>query len=161
MSDFEARVTAGLQLEREERDAEAIEHFRQLLADYPDEARAHFEYAGAFDSAGQEAEAVPHYRRAMALGLDDDHLARATLQLGSSLRNIGDYAGAVMLLTEGCQRFPDRASLRVFLAFAQESAGESQAAITNLLNLAIDHIHTPDMQRYQRALRYYTDERTR
>ena len=52
MSDFEARVIAGNQLEHAGTDDEAIEHFRLLLADYPNEPRAHYEDGGAFDSAG-------------------------------------------------------------------------------------------------------------
>jgi cyanophycin synthetase len=159
MTDLTTRIQDGLQLEREGRDDDAIAHFQALAAEYPDHAQVIFEYAGSFDSAGREAEAIPLYRQAMQMGLDEDYMARAYLQLGSSLRNVNAHAEAVQVLSEGCQRYPDQAALRLFLAFAQESAGQTQAAITNLLNLAQEFIRTEDMIRYARALRFYTDDR--
>ncbi|MEZ4670399.1 MAG: tetratricopeptide repeat protein [Anaerolineae bacterium] len=159
MDDFEARVTAGNDLERAGQDDAAIEHFRLFVADYPDEPRAHFEYGGAFDSAGREAEAIPHYKKAMEMGLSGEFLPKAYLQLGSSLRNIGAHDEAIATLEEGCQHFPDFHALKVFKALAQESAGQSQDALTTLFELVIKGIQTPDMQRYARAIRYYVDER--
>lgn len=158
MTSFEQQVEIGLQLEREGKDDQAIEHFRQLLAQYPDDARAHFEYAGAFDSAGRESEAIPHYRHSMEIGLSGDYLQRVYLQLGSSLRNIAAHDEAVEVLREGCAKFPNDAALRVFLAFALESAGRGRDAITELLELAIREIQTAEMKDYARAIRYYTDE---
>lgn len=55
----------------------------------PDDARAEFERAGARDSAGRPAEAVELYRRALALGLDEEHRPQCVIQLASSLRNLG------------------------------------------------------------------------
>ncbi|MBL8161349.1 MAG: tetratricopeptide repeat protein [Anaerolineae bacterium] len=159
MDTLEIRIAAGLELERAGDEQGAIEHFRQVVADYPNDSRAWFEYAGAFDFAGQEAEAIPHYRRALAMGLDGDYLPRLYVQLGSSLRNVGAFDEAVALLDEGIARFPDMPALRVFRAYALESAGRSKAAITELLELAIRYVQTPDMQGYARAIRYYTDER--
>ncbi len=161
MNDFGSRVAAGRELERAGHYEEAIQHFRRLLDEYPSDPRAHFEYGGAFDSAGQEAEAIPHYRRAMELGLFGDYLPRAYVQLGSSLRNIGLYDEAIAVLDEGCRRFPDQPALRVFRAFALESAGRSRDALTDLLELVIDQVQTPDMKNYARAIRFYTDDRAR
>lgn len=159
MSDFEERINFGNELERAGKDAEAIEHFRLLLADYPDDPRAYFEYGGAFDSAGQESEAIPHYRRAVALGLTAEYLPKVYLQLGSSLRNIGAHNEAIAALDEGCQQFPEFHALKVFKALALESAGRSHDALTALFELVMTGIHTADMQRYARAIRYYVDER--
>lgn len=159
MSNFEARVAAGNELERAGKDDEAIEHFRLLLADYPDEPRAHFEYGGAFDSAGHEHEAIPHYRKAIAMGLSGEYLPKVYLQMGSSLRNIGAHNEAVAALDEGCQQFPEFHALKVFKALALESAGRNHEALTTLFELVITGIQTADMQRYTRAIRYYVDER--
>lgn len=159
MDDFEVRVIAGNKLEHAGTDDEAIEHFRQLLADYPDNPRAHYEYGGAFDSAGREYEAVPHYRKAIAMGLDGEYLPKVYLQLGSSLRNIEAFDEAVATLDEGCQQFPEFHALKVFKALTQESAGQKHDALTTLFELAIAGIQTPDMQRYARAIRYYVDDR--
>lgn len=89
MNDLDAQIEAGRRLERDGKEQEAIEHFRALAERYPDNPRVRFEYAGAHDFAGQEAEAIPVYREAMCLGLSDDDLPRAYVQLGSSLRNVG------------------------------------------------------------------------
>ena len=106
MSDLDAQIETGRQLERDGQEQEAIEYFRALVERYPDNPRVRFEYAGAHDFAGQEAEAIPVYREAMRLGLSDDDLPRAYVQLGSSLRNVGQHQEAVDLLTEGLSRFP-------------------------------------------------------
>ena len=98
MNDFEVEVNIGLELERAGRDDEAIAHFALLVEAFPTEPRAWFEYAGAFDSAGREKEAVQFYKMAMEMGLPDEVLARAYLQLGSSLRNIAQHEWAVSTL---------------------------------------------------------------
>jgi tetratricopeptide (TPR) repeat protein len=158
MFDLDTLIKEGLALSRAQRYDEAIAHFRQLAEQYPDEPRAYFEYGGAFDSAGYEAEAIPHYYRAMALGLTGDDLPAVYVQLGSSLRNVGKIDEAIKLLDEGCQKFPDYAALRMFRAFALCSAGQYQPATFDLMELAISHIQTLDMQQYKRAIRFYTDE---
>ena len=159
MSDFEARVIAGNQLEHAGTDDEAIEHFRLLLADYPNEPRAHYEDGGAFDSAGREHEAIPLYRKAIEMGLSGEYLPKVYLQMGSSLRNIGALDEAIATLDESCQRFPDFHALKVFKALAQESAGRNHDALTTLFELAIAGIQTADMQRYARSIRAYVDDR--
>ena len=57
-----------------------------------------FKFASAHDRRGEEAEAIPFYRRALALGLDGENRKGALLGLGSSLRNVGQAAEAVELL---------------------------------------------------------------
>lgn len=159
MTDMDHLINIGVELERAGKEAEAIEHFRQLVEQYPDNARVIFEFAGAYDFAGQEPEAVPLYRRAMALGLTGEDERRVYVQFGSTLRNVKAYDEAIALFDEGIQRFPDWPSLRVFRAYALESAGRQKEAITELLELAIEHIQTPDMVQYKRAIRFYTDDR--
>ena len=59
-----------------------------LAAELPP-AVAAFERASAFDSTGHSDRAVPLYREALELGLDGIRRRRATIQLASSLRNLG------------------------------------------------------------------------
>lgn len=156
MDSIEAQIEAGLRLEREGKEQEAIEYFRALVERYPDNARIRFEYAGAHDFAGYEADAVPIYREAMELGLTDDILRRAYVQLGSSLRNVGQYDEAIQVLSEGLARFPDFSPLRIFRAFALYSSGQCKEAVVELLEALLAH---PDaLGGYGRAVRYYTDE---
>ncbi len=103
MTDLTALIQRGLEIESE---AEAITYFKQLDAQHPDNALVQFELGGAYDSAGHEAQAIPHYRRAIELGLHEEYEPRVAIQLGSSLRNVGEYAEAVAVLTAACQKFP-------------------------------------------------------
>lgn len=70
-----------------------------LIADRrPDDPSALFELASTYDFLGQEGNAIPLYRRALQGGLDEESAARATVELASSLRNVGEPAEAVALL---------------------------------------------------------------
>jgi len=158
MPDLETQIAAGLALEREGSEGEAIEYFRRLVKQHPDDARVRFEYAGAHDFAGYEAEAIPIYEEAMRLGLASEFLPRAYLQLGSSLRNVGRYDEAVQTLNEGCERFPDFHALRIFRAFALYSAGRCRDAVVELLETLLSQPDSPLLGGYARAIRYYTGE---
>ena len=127
-----------------------------LIERYPDDPRSHFEYAGVLDFQGREADAVAPYRRAQALGLSGDDLPRLYVQLGSTLRNVGETEEAVRFLAEGRERFPDHAAIRAFHALALVSAGHHPDAVLTLLELVIDHAVSIDFDGYDRALRQYT-----
>jgi Flp pilus assembly protein TadD len=158
-ADLDAAIAAGEALSLAGREDDAIAHFRDLVERHPVEPRAHFALAGAYDYAGREAEAIAPYRRAMALGLSGDDVARWYVQFGSTLRNVGAHAEAVAVLTEGRARFPDDAAIRAFLALAHHSAGDGTAALVALVDLlsregAAGRI---DLRGYGRALAAYTE----
>lgn len=154
---FEEKVAAGRELAKAGDGAGSIAHFQGLVTEYPDEPRAWYELACSFDREGREEEAVAPYKRALALGLAEPDLQGALLGLGSTLRNVGAFDEAVQLLTDACERFPERADLRVFLAFARQSAGDGNGALATLLNLILESPGI-DVHGYERAIRYYTDE---
>ena len=52
-------------------------------------ARAHFDLALFHDNNGREAQAIPHYREALALGIDPSIEAEAFAWLASSLFKTG------------------------------------------------------------------------
>jgi hypothetical protein len=118
----------------------------------PDSAAAAFERAAAFDSTGRSDLAVPLYRRALDAGLDGERRRRATIQLASSLRNLGRAAESVELLTReraaGQDHLDD--AVAAFLALALVDVGrEREAASIALEALA------PHLPRYQRSLANY------
>jgi tetratricopeptide (TPR) repeat protein len=121
-----------------------------------DDARAVFERAGARDSAGLEAEAEPLYRRALELGLPDDVVPRATIQLASTIRNLGKVDEAIDLLEAQLHAHPDDEWTSVtsaFLALALVSRGsEREAASVALTALA------GSLPLYQRSVRAYAAE---
>lgn len=148
-------IADGLALEREGAEQQAIDYFRALLVDHPGNALVEFEMGGAYDFAGQEAEAVPHYRRAISLGLPDELVPRVMLQLGSTLRNLNQLDEAAAILAEGCQRYPEHRALRVFYALALHSAGKGQQALVTLLDSLL--LDPTSLDGYARAIREYTD----
>ncbi len=116
-------------------------------------ARIAYERASLHDSLGEEAEAIPLYREALAAGLDDSLRTQATIQLASSLRNVGDASGAIALLQAVPGDDPLAESARAFLALALFSDEKPAAALgTALQTLA------PHLPRYQRAVGAYASE---
>jgi tetratricopeptide (TPR) repeat protein len=121
-----------------------VRYFRDLLRQYPGDARALFEYAGALDFAGREADAAPVYEQAFSAGLDGDELRQGLIQYGSTLRNLGRFDEAVSALRRADELFPGHDSVAAFLAL--------------LLILALDRIGGDDLNRYQFSLRQYAAE---
>jgi tetratricopeptide (TPR) repeat protein len=118
---------------------------------------AAYERASAHDCEGREAEAIPHYREAIELGLGDDDLAGALLGLRSSLRHVGEAGEAVEVLAGACARFPENAALPAFYALALWSAGRQPEAVRTLLD-ALIRFGPSEVAGYERALRLYTEE---
>lgn len=137
--------------------ANAIHHFEELVTQHPKEPLVHYELASIYDYSGKEAEAIPHYEHAIAMGLSEPHLQRAILQLGSSLRNVEQYDQAIDVLRDGCKRFPNHEPLQIFLALVLHSAGHAEGAVITLLELALTNINSPEMELYHGAMRRYTD----
>ncbi len=157
-SPFDREVARIWALNQEGWENEALELAVSLVERYPDDPRSHFEYAGVLDFQGREVDAVAPYRRAQALGLSGDDLPRLYVQLGSTLRNVGQLEEAVRFLAEGRRRFPDHAAIRAFYALALVSAGRCPEAAVTLLELVTEQSSSIDLDGYDRALRQYTDD---
>ena len=115
-------------------------------------ATREFELACECDRAGLEAEAIPHYRAALAAGLGGAERRSALLGLGSSLRNVGDHEDSVATLEGAVTEFPDYPALRAFLALSLCSAGRAEDATAMALRLALEGAH---MDGYERVLAEY------
>jgi tetratricopeptide (TPR) repeat protein len=128
-----------------------------LVAERPDDdPAALFEQGCAFDSSGHSDRAMPCYRRALAAGLSGYNRRRATIQLASSLRNLGSAQDSVALLSaelaapvEGEAAALDDA-VRAFLALALVDVGREREAVS----LALGSL-APHLPRYQRSLGAY------
>jgi len=153
--DLETALEAGDRLLDEERYQEAIDHFVKLVDRYPESPKVTLHLAGAYDSAGREEEAISPYRVALAAGLDEDDDLRARIQLASTLRNLGENQEAVEILTQVCAGHPEHRAARAFLALALTSAGRPEEAVSELLDLLLDH--PGPVEAYQRSLRWYAD----
>ena len=123
-----------------------------LAADAPDPALAAFERGGARDSAGLEAEAEPLYREALALGLPDDERAQCTIQLASTLRNLGRADDALTLLRAADPYPPYAAAFAAFEALALATLGRPGEALSLVLTAL-----APTLPRYQRSVLAYAE----
>jgi len=136
-------------------DVEAVlTSMRALVAERPaGDPAALLEWAGAHDSVGLEAEAVPLYREALSAGLDPEREARAVVQLASSLRNVGEPEAAIELLRTAPDHPTVGAARGAFLALALFDAGQPGQALQVAL-----HALTPTLPGYRRALDYYASQ---
>jgi hypothetical protein len=141
-------------------DSYGEEDFRALIdslvASAPSAVRA-FEQACAWDSTGHSDRAVPLYRVALATGLTGLRRRRATIQLASSLRNLGAVEESVALLSAELAASVDDPeavalddAVRGFLALALVDAGRAREAASLALGALAPHL-----PRYQRSLGAY------
>ena len=119
----------------------------------PNSAIGLFERGAAQDSTGHPDLAVPLYRAALNAGLSGLRRRRATIQLASSLRNLGDAKQAASLLTAELRAAPSDeldGAVRAFLALALVDLGREREAVAISLE-ALSHY----LPRYNRSLARY------
>lgn len=122
----------------------------------PGDALALAERGGARDSTGQEEEAVPFYRAALAAGLDDARRSQVVIQYASTVRNLGRPEESLELLSAEFAGQPDHPladAATAFAALALASSGRTTEALVSVL-----HALAPHLPRYQRAVNAYADE---
>jgi tetratricopeptide (TPR) repeat protein len=130
-----------------------IDALTALQERHPGHARVLYELAGAYDTAGREAAALPWYEQAMTAGLTGDVLRRCYLQYGSTLRHLDRLQESLEVFRRARSEFPDSVALRVFEALTLHAADRSSAAISSLIGLIADHVHSDDIDRYKPAMR--------
>ncbi len=130
-----------------------IEAFLNLLAEYPGQPEVLYEVGGSYDTAGEEETAAGYYEAALAAGLSGDTLRKCLLQYGSTLRILGRYEESVAVLDRALAGWPHAPSVRAFHALGLHAAGRSDGAVGELLALVAEHVRSPDVLRYEAALR--------
>ncbi|WP_350349737.1 tetratricopeptide repeat protein [Agromyces sp. G08B096] len=155
MHDWQTRVDAVWRDANALGDDAVLERIAALAAELPaDDPRGPFELAGAYDSAGREAEAEPHYRRALESGLGGRQRVECLIQLASTLRNLGRPEESIALLDEAAREPHDLGdAVSAFRALALTSAGRPDAAAS--VALAVLAAHLPQ---YGRAVAAYAAE---
>jgi hypothetical protein len=155
-ADWEARIAAFWKIADTLTPQELVRNADALAAERPDDAAAAlFERACARDTAGVEDAAEPLYRAALASGqLDAYRHARASIQLGSTLRILGRLDESEQLLLAQLERCkaqgPGTAlfdEVRAVLAFTWIEQGRTLAAAA----LALETL-APHLTRYNRSM---------
>ncbi|MFF1697595.1 tetratricopeptide repeat protein [Streptomyces sp. NPDC058257] len=139
---------------------EAREQLLALCEQFPLDAEVAYQTAWVHDTLGLEAEAVPHYVRAVENpgGLTPDDRRGALLGLGSTYRVLGRYPEAVTTLRDSVAEFPDDAALKTFLAMALYNTGRTHDAMEILLTLLATTSQDPDIAGYRPAIEHYAKD---
>ncbi|MGE3194415.1 MAG: tetratricopeptide repeat protein [Microbacteriaceae bacterium] len=124
-----------------------------LAAEAPDPGLAAFERGGSRDSAGLESEAEPLYREALALGLPEDERAQCTIQLASTLRNLGRADESLALLRNAAPYPPYSSAFAAFEALTLATLGRPAEGLSLVLTAL-----APTLPRYQRSVAAYADD---
>jgi len=133
-----------------------VEQIELLVAELPSgSAIGSFERASAQDSTGHPDLAVPLYRVALKADLSGLRRRRATIQLASSLRNLGNASEAANLLFAELTSPSDEldGAVRAFLALALVDLGREREAIAHSLAALSKYL-----PRYNRSLARYASE---
>lgn len=130
-----------------------IDALEAVLRNHPDEPRVVYEVGGAYDTDGQEERAIGYYERALALGLDGELRRRCLLQYGSTLRNLGRLEESLAVFDRAIAEHPSSVSLPVFRALTRHAQGRPNAAIADLLEAIADQLNSPEIARYEAAIR--------
>jgi len=154
---WQSRIDAVWQAAPDMAELDVVGAIDALVAERPeDDPLALFEAAGARDSAGLEAEAEPLYRRALELGLPEHVAPRATIQLASTLRNLGKVDESIVLLEAQLHAHPAdewTGATAAFLALGLVSRGSEREAASVALSALADYLPL-----YQRSVRGYAAE---
>lgn len=155
--DWEQRL-AALWLELDQHNPQKFLSRMQSLADElpSDNPIALFELASANDSTSHEAQAEPLYRKALEIGLTGIRRRRATIQLASTLRNLGQAEEGIALLTAERARCSDELDDAIIctLALCLSEIGREREALGLTIGALAQHLprYNRSMANYAKAL---------
>ena len=137
-------IDAGLQLKQQGNLRGAIEHFRQLQATYPGNARILFELAGAWRAFDVPEQALPLYRELLALpkgqGLAPKDMPRLYTHLGATLLALGENDDARETIEAGLRLHPSYRPLRAWRILGLRRSGEHELALLDALELMLESL---------------------
>ncbi len=139
--------------------AKGFAMLRSEVESRPSDMKALFEYAGAFDFMGKEADALPHYEKILQRGYEKlplDDQPRLFVQLGSTLRNLNQFSRSREILEQGLKYFPQYSALMAFLALTEYSLGNHAQSTQLLFEVLLENPTDSSITDYSRALRWYS-----
>jgi len=137
-------IDAGLKLKQQGNLRGAIEHFRQLQATYPGNARILFELAGAWRAFDVPEQALPLYRELLALpkgqGLTPKDMPRLYTHLGATLLDLGENDEARQTIEAGLRLHPSYRPLRAWRILGLRRSGAQELALLDALELMLESL---------------------
>jgi tetratricopeptide (TPR) repeat protein len=131
-----------------------LDLLRKLDARHPHVAEINHQLAWTLETAGNHAEALPYYEKAVTLGLPPNEHANALIGLAGTLRQLGEARRAADVLRTGQLQFPDNREFDVFLALALHDLGDHAEALRLALTALVDTTEDPGLTAYQRTIRH-------
>ncbi|KOP78602.1 hypothetical protein AMS59_12265 [Lysinibacillus sp. FJAT-14745] len=129
-----------------------------LVQEQPENGYYQFQCAWTYDSLGKEQEAVPHYEKAIQLGLKPEFLVDAYVGLGSTYRTLGQYEQSKRILEQALSEFPEAEHVKVFYAMTLYNLSEHSKAMETLLNTVIHTTQYEGIKDYSKAIKFYSDK---
>lgn len=126
-----------------------------LEARYPNVAEIAFQLAWTYEILGRIEQAIPHYERALTLGLQPNEHASALIGLANCQRGSGLAERSVETLEAAKRQFPAYREIELYLALSLQAAGRSADAVRSLIDLVLESSEDPGLAAHQRALRYH------
>lgn len=154
---IEETIARAKKLRREDELDASQQLLLDLLVEHPNDPLVLYEVGGSYDVMGEENEAIPYYQKAIKAGLNGEDLQECLVCLGSSHRNVGNFAEAVETLEKVMAQFPEDNSGKVFLALAYYSDGREDEAVRLLLELLLETTNDENVLEYADPLDYYKD----
>lgn len=131
-----------------------LERLRALDRAHPGVGEIAYQVAWELDALGREAEALPHYERALSLGLPPNEHGDALLGLSRALRATGRPDRAADVLESARTQFPEQPEFNAFLALARYDQGRHADAFRLLIDVMLDTTEDPGLNAHQRSLRH-------
>ncbi len=154
---LDKEISRAVGLRKKGQHTEALAIFLDLLKLNAGHAVLQHELASTYDSQGLEADAIPHYECALALGLEAESRRGALLGLGSSYRCVEQYSDAVRTFERGIAEYPNANEFGVFLALTLHNLGDHARAMTLLLTHIAEHTSDKATVHYKRAIFHYAE----
>ena len=137
-------IDAGINMKRRGNLRGAIEHFRQLQATYPGNARIIFELASAWSAFDVPARALPLYQELLALppgqSLPPKDMPRLYTRTGASLLELGDTEQALGIIEQGLSLHPSYRPLRLWRMLVLSARGADGQALLAALELLLESL---------------------
>lgn len=131
-----------------------LDQLQDLADAHPAVAEVAFQLAWTLESLGRETEAIPHYEKAISLGLPPNEQSGALIGLAACLLATDQTNQAASALESGQRQFPEQPEFAVYLAIVRHAQGRSAEALQLAMETLLDTSEDPGITAYQRDLRH-------
>lgn len=141
---------------RKSKDYEKAEFlFLELLKNEAMNPLVHYHYAWLLDLLAKEKEAIPHYKKALKLGLEDEYRIDCYLGLGSSYRLEKKFKKSMKTFNKALLEFPNHTALEVFKTMTLYEQKKSKKAYFMLLDTMLKQNKSEEIETYKNAISHF------